>query len=439
MKPANDEVRLRLKQPLLPILTIICLVLHVLDVTVIWQSLFFIFGGLWLIGWLWAISLASGLEIRRLVRFSWAQVGDHLEERFELENHGWAPALWLAVEDGSNLPGHAPGWVTGVNGYSKSDWRLSAVCERRGLYQLGPLVVKTGDPFGIYEVKKFYSTSQTLLVTPPVVSLPGIQVAQGGHAGDGQVHPHARERSVSVAGVRGYAPGDNLHLIHWPTSVRKQELFVRLFDTTQTGDWRIFLDLNRDTQAGTKPADTVEHGIILAASLVGLALVSHFPVGLVVNGDDLTWLPPKYGEDQRWEIMKALALAQPGEFCLKEVLERLNDRMRDRGSLILISTDTSMDWLPSLLKLSWRGIIPTILLIDGAEYTAKDQVFLLPKVTTASELLASQGVYHHIIPKRLMMPQTSPGSEGTWEWKASPQGRAVAVREPKDLSWRKVD
>ena len=439
MKHPPDLIRMTLKRPLLPMLALTCLVMHILDVTALWQALFFIFGGLWLICWLWARSLANGLVIQRLMRYGWAQVGDRLEERFVIDNRGWAPALWVAVEDGSDLPGHPPGWVTGVNGRSKTEWRLTTECIRRGLYKLGPIDLVSGDPFGVFEVKRRDPTSQTLLITPPVVALPGVRVAMGGWSGDGQLHPHALERSVSAASVREYTPGDNLHLIHWPTSVRRQELFIRLFDTTQTGDWRILLDLHEGVQFGLEPEDTIEHGVILAASLVDLAFESRWPVGLALNGDELTWLSPRFGEDQRWDIMRALALAQPGRFSLLELLERLSGQIHNRGSLVLITADTSLDWLPALIKLTWRGVTPTILLIDGLEFKTETQIYTLPAVESAARLLTQQGISNHIIPRTMLkIPESRSGKAGAWEWKASPRGRAVAVRRPNDLSWRNL-
>lgn len=411
--------------------------MHIIDVTVVWQTMLFIFGGLWLLSWLWAKSLARGLQIRRMVRFGWAQVGDQLEEKFELVNNSWASALWISIEDYSNLPGHKPGRVTGISGNSRTEWRFSIECLRRGLFQLGPLKLKTGDPLGIYEVTKIDSSSQTLLITPPVVALPGIHVAQGGRAGEGKLIPQASERSVSSSGVRGYLPGDNLHLIHWPTSVRKQGLFVRLFDTTETGDWRILLDLNRNVQVGENPEDTIEHGIILAASLVSLAFRSNHPVGLILNGEELTWISPSNGEQHRWDIMKALALAQPGEFSLKEVLDQLSGQLRDRSSLVIITSDTMLEWLPPLIKLSWRGVIPTIVLIDGAEFISSEQKKDIPEVSAASRILTSRGYFNQIVPKKLTSDIAS-GKEGVWEWKSSPQGKAIAVRKPHDLTWREL-
>ena len=51
-------------------------------------------GVVWLASFAWARSLARSLRLIREMRFGWAQVGDQLEERFTLINHGVYPAIW---------------------------------------------------------------------------------------------------------------------------------------------------------------------------------------------------------------------------------------------------------------------------------------------------------------------------------------------------------
>ena len=99
--------------------------------------------------------------------------------------------------------------------------------------------------------------------------------------------------TVSVDSVREYAPGDPFKAIHWPTSARRDDLFVRQFEHTPTSDWWVFLDLQAEAQAGSGTASTLEHGIILAASLVdrgirqGLAVGGSFAAVLDVTQQDI--------------------------------------------------------------------------------------------------------------------------------------------------------
>lgn len=432
----------RLQKPLVAWLTGVCLFMQIIDASPIWQTLLVVLGGTWLISWLWVRSLAGGLVFSRRMRYGWTQVGDHLEERFSLAQNSWAPATWLEIEDQSDLPDHEAGRATGVEAHSETAWKVESVCTRRGVYTLGPTRLYSSDPFGIYKVTIDDPTSRLIMVVPPVINLPGIQIAPGGRSGDGHPRPYTLERSVSSSGVREYIPGDGLHLIHWRTTARRDHFFVRLFDGTPAGDWRIVVDLNKAVQAGTGWETTEEHAIILAASLLDSSLRQRRPTGLVVNGTPFAWLPSRIGEDQRWQGLRALALAHPGPDSLAELLRRFGPDLPARSSLLLITADTSLAWLPVLLPLMWRGVVPTVLLLDADAYVTQvaepdEMVAAEPRTGAAVAELARSGIHHAVItPDMLDRPETRPGQSGTWEWRATGQGRAVAIRKPSDISWK---
>jgi uncharacterized protein (DUF58 family) len=365
------------------------------------------------------------------MRFGWAQVGDRLEERFTVSNTGRFPGLWIEVHDHSNLPDYQPGRVTGVSGLDQSRWRTEGICTRRGLFTLGPTTLKTADPFGFYSVEIKDPAAANLMVLPPVIPLPFIEVAPGGRAGEGRPRPDAHERAASAAGVRAYAPGDSLRWIHWRTSARRDQLHVHLLDSTPSSDWWIFLDMDRRIQAGEGQASTEEHSVILAASLAEQGLRIGRAVGLVAAGQELVWLPPQSGREHRWEILRALALVNQGDTSLASLLANTNPALERGASLVIITPNTVGDWLEALLSLSWRGAEPTILLLDPTSFGGNGEV------SKIAGTLASMGISRHIIDRQLLdRPEARPGEAGHWEWRVSLSGRAVAVKKPGDLGWK---
>jgi uncharacterized protein (DUF58 family) len=422
---------LRLRSRLLPFLVVGLLLMQLLDPSRIWAMLLVGMGGAWLSSYLWARSLSNSLSLVREMRFGWAQVGDRLEERFTLRNQGWLPALWVEIVDHSTLPGYRPGRVTGVGGGASNTWRTQGVCSRRGLFNLGPTTLHTADPFGFYSVELDEPAAANLVVMPPIVPLPFIEIAPGGRAGEGRPRPDAPERTVTASSVRPFAPGDSLRWVHWRTSARYNQLFVRLFDSTPSSDWWIFLDMDRRVQAGAGQASTEEHGVILAASLADRGLRLRHAVGLVTHGKQLLWLPPQEGGERRWEILRALALVSPGEFSLAGLLDRTRQSLSQRASLIIITPNVQGDWLEPLLPLIWRGAVPTVLLFEPGSFDGEGDGRALLAT------LANLGISRYSITRELLdRPEAHPGQAGRWEWRVSPSGRAVPVRRPRDLKWK---
>ncbi len=426
--------RPQLNSRLLPFLVALLLTMQLIAPDRGWTILLAGLGGTWLLSYLWARSLARGLSLTREMRFGWAQVGDHLQERFTLLNRGPVPALWVEVIDHSTLPSYRANWVTAVGGNGSNRWYTKGVCIRRGLFSLGPTSLETADPFGLYTVRLHQPGWADLMVAPPVVPLPAVEVAPGGRAGQGRPRPHALERSVSVAGARDYHPGDSLRWIHWPTSARRDSLHVRLFDSTPAGDWWILVDANQGVQVGEGQNSTLEHGIILAASLADRGLRTGRAVGLITSGAELIWRAPQEGEAHRLEILRSLALLEPGERSLATVLGRLPSSLGRLVSMIIITPDVRADWVEALIPLVRRGVVPTLLLLDPGSFGAE-----APNVGRLHSLLSRLGAAHATVTRDLLdRPEARPGRRGQWEWLSSATGRALPLRRPSDMSWRRL-
>ena len=426
-------MQLRLNSRLIPALVLVLLAVQFFAPYDGWLILLVGLGAAWLAAFLWARSLARHLRLRREMRYGWAQVGDRLEERFTLSNNGLLPAIWVEVRDHTLMPGYQVSRSTGVSAHSSNRWTTQSVCRQRGLFQLGPTSLLSGDPLGIYQVEIHNPEKANLLVTPPVVPLPSIHVAAGGRAGEGRPRPDAPELTVSAAGVREFIPGDSLRWIHWRTSARKQKFYVHLFDGTPAGDWWILLDMDKSAQAGSGQDSTEEHSVILAASLAEKGLRSGKAVGLAAGGDKTAWLPPSDGSGQRWKLLRSLAMLSTGTLSLSRMLARIQPALGQRASLLIITANTREDWLPSLLPLMWAGAVPTVLLFDPVTFGETNNA------TGLTRRLGDLGIAHYVVPRELLdRPEVRPGKRGKWEWRIMPTGRAVAVSRPDDLEWKEL-
>jgi len=333
----------------------------------------------------------------------------------------------------------------------------AVVCTRRGLFSLGPVTIHTGDPFGLFRARLEFSGKRSVLVTPPIVSLPEVEIAPGGRAGEGSARTYAQEPTVSAAGIREYRPEDTLRHIHWPTSARKGSYFVRLFDRAPASDWFILLDLENEVQRGEGFFSTEEHGVILAASLSDLGLRAGIAVGLGINGDHFSLQPPSFGEAQRHNIMRALALASTGKVPLDKLLEKGRSLIHNNTSLIVITADSQGSWLERLLLLMERGIIPTVMLIDADTYLkpenaqqdhprgAQQHVHsnhagVSPSVQLLLARLEAHGIVHYRFPRSFLdQPEARPGKQGRWQWTKASGDQGGVKEGPGDLSWRDLE
>jgi hypothetical protein len=197
---------IKLKNKFFPIIVGLILIQQIIYPHKSWAILLVGFGGALIISFLWANSLKKGLNFSREMRYGWAKVGDQLRENFRLSNDSRFPALWVTILDYSNFPGYQVNTARYVESKSVKRWIKGSVCYSRGYYNFGPTELETGDPFGIFTAHVNYPEMRSMLVTPPVIPLPAIEIATGNRIGEGSARAYAPEQTVTAASVREYIP-----------------------------------------------------------------------------------------------------------------------------------------------------------------------------------------------------------------------------------------
>jgi len=250
-------------------------------------------------------------------------------------------------------------------------------------------------------------------------------IAPAGSLGDGRQRRNAPEQTIHASTVREYSHGDSMRLIHWPTTARTNNVFVRLLESAPEGNWWILLDLDKQFMFGEGWDGIEEQSVVLAASLADTGLRARKSVGLISNGMEFAWLPPKNGGAQRWEIMQTLALARPSEIGLNTVLERIQPSLGKHHSLIIITASTKDDWLKALLPLAKSSArsVSTVILLDGSTFGGE-----VSSENTAVALKQLNIVCHVISHGTIKPPETIPQQRGKWKWRTLPTGEIVLTQ-----------
>ncbi|MFJ5125215.1 DUF58 domain-containing protein [Streptomyces sp. NPDC088555] len=153
----------------------------------------------------------------------------------------------------------------------------------RGRYPLGPLQLRLSDPFGMCELTRSFSASDTLVVIPRTEPLPPVRLA-----GEASGYGEGRQRSLALAGdddviPRGYRHGDDLRRVHWRSTARYGELMVRREEQPQRARCTVLLDTRRIAYRGTGPDSAFEWAVSGAASALTHMLERGFAVRLLTD------------------------------------------------------------------------------------------------------------------------------------------------------------
>ncbi len=402
-------------------------------------------GGLILIAYLWARTMAQYVTAGRKLRYSAFQVGDELEEAIYVRNRSALPVLWAEFTDRSNIPGYTISSVRAVDANGELHWRAHTICRQRGVYALGPWDLLVGEPFNIFQVRLCHFERKEIVVYPPLAPLPAFLLPHSSAVGS---HRPLRQplpaETINANTTRPFAPGDPLRRVHWPTTARKLEPYVKVFEPEASSRVWLVPDFDASVQAGAGPDSTVETMVILAASLASQLLRERLSVGLFALTDGPLAVLPQSDRAHLWALLRALAPLQAvANRPFTETISQARSLMTSQDLLIAITPSKDLEWarqlsLSFVRRASGAGSRRAqAILLDAASFLLPESEFIqpsLPATQTGALLahLASLGVAASIVRRQDIRPV--PGAHGAlrrWEFKTLGTGRVVVRQAPR--------
>jgi uncharacterized protein (DUF58 family) len=332
----------------------------------------YVFGLVLVVSYVWAKWGIGRLSVQIERPKGDLSVGEELHELITVRNSGGLPRAWIEVEDMTDIPGVSLGRVVSLPGivtFRRVETR--ARLTQRGEYTLGPLVIRSADPFGVFPQERRVTDARRIRIYPRILDLPDFVLPSTELSGE-----HARRRrspllSPEVASIREYQPGDSISRIHWPSTARTGQLMVKLFDRGRAGEVWVIFDQEGSTQAGEGAESTDEYGATIAASTVNKYLSLQLPVGYAAYGSASLVMAPERGSGQRAAIFDHLVTSRPaGAHALFDVIAGIERELGSNSSVVVITASPRTDWADALINLQKRGIRASVVLFEARSFGA---------------------------------------------------------------------
>jgi uncharacterized protein (DUF58 family) len=429
------EVRIRLRQPVIVVALLVLLAWLIIAPNAVAMTGLITLSGLMALSYGWVRLLARAVSTQRALRYSAVQVGDDLEELLTLTNRSRLPVIWAEFVDRSTAPGYSISGVR-VSGARKTEqWRLHTSCSQRGVYSLGPWDVRLGDPFGLFEARQAYLQQTEIVVYPPLAALPPEIAHHRRSMGDrAPLRQPVSAETINAMSTRPYVIGDALHRVHWRTTAKRDDLFVKIFEPEAASTMWLIPDLDANVQLGEGGESSLEKMIILTASIAARLLDERLAVGVILDaaqGHAATsnTVLPQQGSAHLWTILRALALAQPRtDRPLAETLVHARSIVSLRDSAVIVTPSLDPAWSKALPHLSGGTRV------GGVEVVLLDPISFGGSIgaETFRTMLLEQGVPTHIVRRQDIRPAIGTyGAVRRWEFKTLGTGRVAVIQTPR--------
>lgn len=343
------------------------------------------------LSFLWSWLNIRWLAASRRLRTSRAQVGTLIQERLLVRNEGPLPKLWVSLEDHSELKGYRVDRVlSSLPAHSERSWMVLARCRRRGKFSFGPVTLVSGDPLGLFQIRRDLPLYSDLVVYPDTVEVPHFRAPIGRLSGGDALQRQTQHVTTNVSGVREYMPGDSYNRIHWLSTARRGRLISKEFELDPWADIWLFVDMEEAVQAGSFADEllfdsldapplvsqtlqlhpsTEEYAATIAASLSKHLLAQRRALGMISYGQLREVVQVDRGERQLVRFLETLAVVRAeGRVSLAEVIAAEANQLGGGSTAIVITSSTRTSWVGAVRDLRRKGIDVVAVLLEASTF-----------------------------------------------------------------------
>lgn len=181
---------------------------------------------------------------------------------------------------------------------------------QRGPYHLGPVVVESSAPFGLFRRRAQLCPPQPVLVLPKVHKIRQCFVVD--ELCGVVLQSRGSRVGTDPVGSRNYLPGDPRRYIHWRNTARVGRVMVREFEDPKEEILYLLFDAIQVWGEGRDT--TLEYGIKIAVSAADYARRKGIRARLWGGGLRSKAAAASFGDDMIWpDLLKNLALVAPGD------------------------------------------------------------------------------------------------------------------------------
>jgi uncharacterized protein (DUF58 family) len=227
-------------------------------------------------------------------------------------------------------------------------------CRRRGVYEIGPLVVRYGDPLGLTRREAVVAETTEVLVHPGVEEVDARVLARM-FEDPPQRPPFSRPwpSGLEFYGMRAYQPGDDVRRVVWRAYARTGQLLVREAEQGITDKVVMLLDQDASSHNRGEVSASFEAAVKVAASIGVRHLKDGFSLKVEGSAGPLT--SPLRGGPSRMALLDALARVERVDAPITDAVSRLLSGGNAGSHIVIVTPRLTPDAVARLDLLLRRG------------------------------------------------------------------------------------
>lgn len=305
------------------------------------------------------------------------EIGEEIQITSTIENNKILSISYLKVKEsfpaGFNQEKNI--YTIFIMPFQRVKRKYNIVGNKRGKHKFRSISLEIGDFTGFNKVYKEKKINENIVVLPRKVDLKDSISPVGDLYGDISVNRWIIDDPLMTVGIREYNLNDPQNFIHWPSSVKYNQLMVKKFDFTTDNSIMILLNIE-----SSKPywkdikISHIERAIEITRSVIEECEEAKIPYGFASNGYNKNtdyntgyFYPSGLGPIHRMKFLQVLGSID--YIISNEFEDSVKDLARRQGnySTVVVITPNIMDsYIQALNKLN-RNVAKTVVISMGEE------------------------------------------------------------------------
>ena len=222
----------------------------------------------------------------------------------------------------------------------KTRLRYAIRCPLKGVYKLGPVSIRSHDPFYLFYNEMNINYTSRLTVFPQTREIKELHIrSKQPKMYPGEMRVRMPGPGYEFWGIRDYVPGDSFKMINWKAFASTGRLLVNEKERESVSDVTIVFDAREVSAVGMESDNANIYGARAAATLTQYFLARRDSVSLVVYSDKVITVKKGSSQKQLYEILTTLAGAAPkGDIPLQGIVEVALPYLPRMSPVIVISS-----------------------------------------------------------------------------------------------------
>jgi uncharacterized protein (DUF58 family) len=234
----------------------------------------------------------------------------------------------------------------------------------RGIFSNTVLLTEVSDPLKLFKKTIHLERPLELVVYPKIHELSYFYLPTTGYLGTHKNVKSGQEDYSSLKKVRPYTHGDSMKKIHWKLSSKREEFFVKEYESTSSTKVNIFLDAFHEHYVGDDDRSIEDCVVEIAASITKYALTRNAETAMYYQSSQNVSIESRDLTSYQNLLKDLVTFCAKGDLAFSEVVNQEINRFEQGSFLVLITPRLDKRMISTITGLKRRSFKVSLILVD---------------------------------------------------------------------------